>query len=175
MILFVRSYPEQCWNLKIQNQTFYWYAEVNSPARGQNGRHFGRRHFQMRFIQWKFRIQIPLKFVPEIQLTVSQHWSGNAFAPNRRQAITWTNADPVEWRVYATLWGHVKPFSWVQNIPQFLMWKTKVLLANSGCLIDVKVSKRRAIYDIYRFKETQCVFTLTRVGFGNNHAKYNCK
>ena len=27
--------------------------------------------------------------------------SGDGFSPNRRQAITWTNADPVHWRIYA--------------------------------------------------------------------------
>ena len=26
-------------------------------------------------------------------------------APNRRQAITWTNAGPVHWRIYAALGG----------------------------------------------------------------------
>ena len=29
--------------------------------------------------------------------------SGNGLAPNRRQAITWTNDDPVHWRIYASL------------------------------------------------------------------------
>ena len=29
--------------------------------------------------------------------------SGNGLAPNRRQAITWTNAYPVHWRIYAAL------------------------------------------------------------------------
>ena len=29
--------------------------------------------------------------------------SGNGLAPNRRQAIIWTNADPVRWRIYAAL------------------------------------------------------------------------
>ena len=29
----------------------------------------------------------------------------NGFAPNRRQAIIWTNADPINWRIYATLGG----------------------------------------------------------------------
>ena len=29
--------------------------------------------------------------------------SGNGLAPNRRQAITWTNADPVHWRIYVAL------------------------------------------------------------------------
>ena len=26
-------------------------------------------------------------------------------APNRRQAIIWTNADPIHWRIYAALGG----------------------------------------------------------------------
>ena len=29
--------------------------------------------------------------------------SGNGLAPNRRQTITWTYADPVHWRIYAAL------------------------------------------------------------------------
>ena len=29
----------------------------------------------------------------------------NGMAPNRRQAIIWTNADPINWRIYATLGG----------------------------------------------------------------------
>ena len=29
----------------------------------------------------------------------------NGLAPNRRQAIIWTNADPIHWRIYAELGG----------------------------------------------------------------------
>ena len=29
--------------------------------------------------------------------------SSNGLAPDRRQAITWTNDDPVHWRIYAVL------------------------------------------------------------------------
>ena len=29
----------------------------------------------------------------------------NGLAPNRRQAIIWTNAEPINWRIYATLGG----------------------------------------------------------------------
>ena len=32
--------------------------------------------------------------------------SGNGLAPNRRQAITWTNADQVHWRIYAAVGGY---------------------------------------------------------------------
>ena len=27
----------------------------------------------------------------------------NGLAPNRRQAIIWTNADPIKWHIYAAL------------------------------------------------------------------------
>ena len=29
----------------------------------------------------------------------------NGLAPNRRQAIIWTNADPIHWHIYAALRG----------------------------------------------------------------------
>ena len=29
----------------------------------------------------------------------------NGLAPNMRQAIIWTNADPIHWRIYASLGG----------------------------------------------------------------------
>ena len=32
-------------------------------------------------------------------------YSDNSLAPNRRQAIIWTNADPIQWRIYAALGG----------------------------------------------------------------------
>ena len=31
--------------------------------------------------------------------------SGNGLAPNRRQAVIWTNADPLHWRLYVALGG----------------------------------------------------------------------
>ena len=31
--------------------------------------------------------------------------SDNGLAPSRRQAIIWTNADPLHWRLYAALVG----------------------------------------------------------------------
>ena len=29
----------------------------------------------------------------------------NGLSPNRRQAIIWTNADPIHWRIYVALGG----------------------------------------------------------------------
>ena len=40
---------------------------------------------------------------PGVQLTVRELGSGNGLAPNRRQAITWTDADSVNQRIYAAL------------------------------------------------------------------------
>ena len=48
-------------------------------------------------------IQISLKFVPRSP-KARIGW-GNGLAPNRRQAITWTNDGPVHWRIHAALGG----------------------------------------------------------------------
>ena len=51
------------------------YMFINSSPPGQNGRHLGRRQFQLHFLEWKwFSIKISLTFVPGVQLTISQHW-----------------------------------------------------------------------------------------------------
>ena len=36
--------------------------------------------------------------------------------PNMRQAIIWTNADPIYWRIYAALGGdELKRFQYIQS------------------------------------------------------------
>ena len=50
-------------------------------------------------------IRMSMKFVSKIPIEYASIGSGNGLAPNRRQAITWTNAEPVHWRIYAALWG----------------------------------------------------------------------
>ena len=51
--------------------------------------------------------QISLKFIPKspVDNKLAYLGSGNSLAPNRRQAITWTNDDQVHLRIYATLGG----------------------------------------------------------------------
>ena len=80
-----------------------WVLKTLRPR--QNGRHFSDDIFKCIFINEKFCISIliSLKFVPRGPIASSG--SGNGLAPNRRQAITWTNADPVHWRIYAALEG----------------------------------------------------------------------
>ena len=79
---------------------------------------FCRRYFQMQFCNETFLvlIKISLNFVSKGP--VDKKYSiglDNGLAPNRRQDIIWTNADPIHWRIYAalggdelTLWGRDK-------------------------------------------------------------------
>ena len=93
----------QCWSI-----TFHFNSPPPPPPPGQNGRHFGRRHFQMHFLEWKW-------YNSDSNFTdFSSHasnWqyasigSGNGLAPNRRQAIIWTIDGPDHWRIYAALGG----------------------------------------------------------------------
>ena len=52
-----------------------------------------------------FGLTFPWSLFLRVQLTIAQHWFGsdNGLAPNRRQAIIWTNADSIHWRIYAAL------------------------------------------------------------------------
>ena len=51
-------------------------------------------------------IKISLKFVPNVPINnLLSVGSDNGLAPNRRQAIIWTNAYPIHWRRYAALEG----------------------------------------------------------------------
>ena len=51
-------------------------------------------------------IRISLKFVPRMFIwQQTSIGSGNGLALNRRQGIIWTNADSVQWRIFAALGG----------------------------------------------------------------------
>ena len=49
-------------------------------------------------------IAISPKFVPKG--AVDSIGLDNGLAPNRQQAIIWTNADPINWRIYAAVGGN---------------------------------------------------------------------
>ena len=81
---------------------------VNSSPPGTKWPPCHRRHFRMHFYEWKvFHFNSHFTEV----CSSGSNWqkvsigSGNGLAPVRRQAITWTNADPVHWRIYAALGG----------------------------------------------------------------------
>ena len=72
-----------------------------------------------------FLILISLRLTPEgsIGYMVSIG-SDNGLAPNRRQAITWTNDDPVHWRMYAPpgLSGLMWTFRILFIVPLTIRW-----------------------------------------------------
>ena len=64
-------------------------------------------------------IQISLKFVPRSPIN-NKPDSGKCLALNRLQAISWTNADLIHWRIYASLGGdELKHVSYLHTI---LFW-----------------------------------------------------
>ena len=69
---------------------------------------FRRRHFQMHFHEWNV-LHLDSNFTQICSLRANSQYAsinpGNGLAPNRRQAITWTNANPVHWRIHATVGG----------------------------------------------------------------------
>ena len=58
----------------------YLYATrllINSSSPGQDGRQFGKRHFQMYFLEMKiyeFWLIFHWNLFPRVELTISQHW-----------------------------------------------------------------------------------------------------
>ena len=71
---------------------------------GQDGRNFADDIFRCIFVNETFciLIEMSLKFVHKGP--IYNKWT--LAWPARRQAITWTNADPVHWRIYAALGGN---------------------------------------------------------------------
>ena len=69
---------------------------------------FHRRYFQVHFCEWKI-LYLDWNSIEICSYGYSwQYFSiglENGLAPNRRQAIIWTNDDPIHWRIYAALGG----------------------------------------------------------------------
>ena len=92
------------WMIKEILQLSSWISYFNSSPPGQNGCHFADNIFRCIFINKKFciLIKISLSFVPK-----GPNWQytsiglDNGIAPNRQQAIIWTNAHPIHWCIYA--------------------------------------------------------------------------
>ena len=82
--------------------------QFNSSRPGQNGCHFGRWQFQMHFPQWKLQSSNS-NFTDICSQGCNCQWasvsSGNGLSPLQCQAVIWTNADPIHWRIYAALGG----------------------------------------------------------------------
>ena len=77
---------------------------------------FYRQYFQMHFHEWKV-LYFDLNFTEVFSQVSNWQWpsigSDNGLAPNRRQAIIWTNAEWIHWHIYAALGGdELKGFHW---------------------------------------------------------------
>ena len=89
----------------------------NSFPPVQHGRQLTDDIFRLHFHEWKV-LNFDQNFTE-----VCSWWSNwqypsidldNGLAPNRRQAIIWTNADPIQWRIYAALGGdELTHWDWV--------------------------------------------------------------
>ena len=52
-----------------------------------------------------FRFKFHWSLFLTVLFTITQHLLDNGLAPNGQQAIIWTNADPIHWRIYVALEG----------------------------------------------------------------------
>ena len=96
--IFVNTKPVviQIWKL--------WLI-ITHPSPGQHGRHFADSVFKCIFVNEKFciSIKISLKFVPKGPVENNPALVQNGLAPNRRQVIIWSTADPIHQHIYAAL------------------------------------------------------------------------
>ena len=80
------------------------YASSSAP--GTKWPPFCRRCFLMHFREWKV-LYFELIFTEVSSQCSNRQLPRNGLytdlAPNRRQAIIWTNADPIHWRIYVAL------------------------------------------------------------------------
>ena len=77
---------------------------INSSPPEQRGCHFADDI--LKCILFCILIWISLKFVTKGLIdNKASIGSGKGLAPTRRQAITWTNASPIQWHIYVALEG----------------------------------------------------------------------
>ena len=86
------------------------FDPINSSPPGRNCRYFADDIFRCIFVNEKFFFLILIKKFTE-DCSLGSNWQyhsiglDNGLAPNRQQAIIWTNSDQTNWRVYAVLGG----------------------------------------------------------------------
>ena len=87
-------------------EAFVGRGRINSSPLGQNGRLLADDILRCIFVNEKFCIlvNISVKFALKGPID-KKHSIGldNGWTPNRREAIIWTNADPIHWRIIAAL------------------------------------------------------------------------
>ena len=119
----MRAADAFCVMLGLSNKHFTHI--LNSSPPGQDGRHFADDIFIRIFRKWKVldsliarfmgshighmnlvMIKVSLKSVPKFTINDNPNFGlDNGLVPNRRQAIIWTNADPIHGCIYAAPGG----------------------------------------------------------------------
>ena len=88
-------------------------------------------------------IQVSLTYVPNWQKV--SIGLGNGLAPNRRQAITWTNVDRVHWRIYAARGGGL-----TLRVPTVMF--AKYFPVSNGFHIKGHVNRSIIIFGVFRIE-----------------------
>ena len=106
----------------------------NSFLSGQNGCHSVDDIFRCIFVNEQFVIVKKIRFHCSLSLTSSWQYRSisinNGFMPNRWQAIIWTNAGMIHWRIFVALVGEEIIDSVISNILKtvYTIWFTWVLM-----------------------------------------------
>ena len=113
MVLWLHLASNLTWHLLI---CFYWWIELGWTYLLLKFQLTHLPHDKMAAISqmmfsdafsWMKSFVFCLKFhwslFLRVQVTIPQHWLGDGLVPNRWQAIIWTNADLIQWHIYAAL------------------------------------------------------------------------
>ena len=82
-----------------------------------------------------FLLKLPRSFFQGSNLLQPCIDSDNGMAPDRRQAIIWTNAYPIHWRIYAALEGDELTLD-VPVTYVYWIWTCRVVLGQQHAHID---------------------------------------
>ena len=88
---------------ETKSKSEIWAVSTLRPR--QDGRLFGRRHFQIQIHQWKcfdFDKNLTKMYSLGSNQQHSNIGSDNGLAPNRQQAVIWTNDGLVYWCIYSS-------------------------------------------------------------------------
>ena len=95
----------ETWRHKCMVCKYLFMPNLNSSS-GQNGRHFADDDFTCIFFTENV-LYLDQNFTEFCPQASNRQWPSigldNSLVPNRRQAIIWTNADPIHWIIYVTI------------------------------------------------------------------------
>ena len=132
---FLQSFSSYQWFRFDQKTSFNTADDISRNLRYFNSSPSGKMDaitqtiFSDAFFQWKYLISFEIS--PEL-FSQGSNWqyttigSDNGLAPKRQQAIFWTNADPIHWRIYDAGAGvcELGGWGWRGGLVYWKYWKT---------------------------------------------------